>query len=72
MDGQRRHRYGRAGADSEPVFLWCRPPDGSESELGSYSWNVVSHELVATADGGGTPDDNTVTLTADERGLIVC
>jgi len=51
-------------------FFGADHPDGSEAELGSYFWNVVSHALVATPDSGA-PNDNTVTLTADERGLIV-
>ena len=45
-------------------------PDGHESEAGTYTWNPVTHELIATV--GGTVDPgNIVTPSPDWRSLHV-
>jgi hypothetical protein len=45
-------------------------PDGSQSEVGTYTWNPETHELVTTS-GGVDDSGNFVTPSADERTLFV-
>ncbi len=44
--------------------------DGSQSEVGTYTWNPLSHELIATV-GGVVDTGNFVTPSADGLGLHV-
>ena len=45
-------------------------PDGTDSEVGTYTWDPVTHELVVTH-GGEVNGENFLTLSADERELLV-
>jgi hypothetical protein len=45
-------------------------PDGTDTEVGTYTWNPVTRELVVTH-GGEVNGQNVLTLSADERELLV-
>jgi hypothetical protein len=46
-------------------------PDGEGAEMGTFTWDPITHELVATAVGGEPNAGNFVTLSPDARGLHV-
>jgi hypothetical protein len=52
------------------IFNVFEFPDDSDSDIGTYTWDPVTHELVATF-GGQVDGGNFVALTRDELGLHV-
>lgn len=52
-------------ASDDPEF------GGDDFETGTYTWDPVTHELIATRTGGVPDQPDTATLTRDELGLHV-